>query len=227
MPRRKALNPGDKYGRLTVIEYAGTNKYRSALWKCVCECGKETIVRGTELRGGHVRSCGCFQREVASKAVRDYNTSPDYRPPDNTKHGKRHSRLYGIWCNMKQRCYNPNSDRYKYYGGKGVTICDEWLHDFSPFHEWAVSNGYADNLSIDRIDVNGPYSPTNCRWTNQTEQVANRTNTVRIEYHGVTKPLAEWCRELGVNYKTAHAKLKNGETPEMIFGGTKERRPSA
>lgn len=113
-------------------------------------------------------------------------------------HGKSNTRLYGIYRGMWCRCYNKNHEHYNQYGGRGITICDEWLHDFMNFYKWAINNGYDDNLTIDRIDNNKGYSPNNCRWVNQKIQLRNRKNTVKINYNGVTKPLSCWAEDLTV-----------------------------
>lgn len=124
------------------------------------------------------------------------------------KHGKRNTRLYKIWCCIKDRCCNRNYIAYPNYGAREITICDEWKDDFMVFHDWAVNNGYADNLTIDRIDNNKGYSPNNCRWATRRQQNRNRRITKLITYKGETKPLAEWCEILGLNYKTVFARLK-------------------
>ena len=111
---------------------------------------------------------------------------------------------------MKQRCHNPNSDVSKYYGDKGIIVCDEWRNDFLKFYKWSMSNGYQDNLTIDRIDVNGNYTPNNCRWITQAEQLDNTTRTIKIEYNGRVKSLKKWSLELGFNYVTVSQRIKRG-----------------
>lgn len=127
----------------------------------------------------------------------------------NYKHGLRKSRLFSIWASMKSRCFNPNFPSYKSYGGRGITICKEWL-EFKNFHEWALSNGYADNLTIDRIDNNGNYEPSNCRWTNSKTQSRNTRRNVNITINDETNALIEWCEIYKINYKTVRDRLHRG-----------------
>ncbi len=125
-------------------------------------------------------------------------------------HGLKHSRIYNTWCRMKQKCYNSKDDHYKYYGERGIKVCDEWLNDPIVFYNWSMENGYNDNLTIDRIDVDGNYEPSNCRWATQKQQVRNRRNTIHLTYKGQTKPLAEWCEILNLNYGTIKRRLYKG-----------------
>ena len=128
----------------------------------------------------------------------------------NYKHGQRKTRLYRIWANMKSRCHNPKTSFYNSYGGKGVTVCPEWKNDFQVFHDWAISHGYSDDLSIDRIDVNGNYEPGNCRWVSTKAQAKNRSNNHIVIVDGVSKSLMEWCEIYSINYKTVRDRLKRG-----------------
>ena len=149
---------GQRFGRLTVLKRAETINKRTR-WLCRCDCGEEVIVEAYNLKKGHTQSCGCLQREAASKA--------------NTTHGMRGSRLYRIWVCMHNRCYRKCYHAYNHYGGRGITICDEW-HDFQAFQYWAIENGYNDDLSIDRIDNDKGYYPDNCRWVTMEEQNRNK-----------------------------------------------------
>lgn len=149
---------GRKFGRLTVKEFSH-KKVKKSYWLCLCDCGAEKIVRGDLLLDGNTTSCGCYQKEITVNTM--------------TKHGARHTRLYRIWRAMRQRCSNPNTDYYHIYGGRGISVCDEW-QEFKPFQKWALSHGYADDLSIDRQNVDGNYCPENCRWATSKEQANNR-----------------------------------------------------
>lgn len=172
---------GEKYGRLTVVEFVKLQKHKT-YWKCVCDCGLTVIATGNNLRSGNTKSCGCLKRESSIK-----------NGHKNAKHGESHSnrtRLYTIWCGMRQRCTNPNREAYPLYGGKGVKVCEEW-NEYSNFKEWAMANGYADNLSIDRIDPSKGYYPDNCRWITPSENTAraNKNHTTRkvIRGEGLSK----------------------------------------
>ena len=151
---------GQRFGRLTVVERTGTSKNGNALWACRCDCGNVAVVRGASLKNGITRSCGC----LIAESTKDRNTT----------HGLRKTRLYHVWANMKDRCLNPNTPSYSYYGGRGITICDEWRDDFQAFYDWAMANGHRDDLSIDRIDNDKGYNPDNCRWATHSEQMHNR-----------------------------------------------------
>lgn len=152
-----------KFGRLTVIKYYGSNKNSRALWLCKCDCGNEKVVIGNSLLCKLTFSCGCYNKEAASKR--------------RIKHSMSYSKLYKVWQGMKTRCYNPKFMYYCNYGGRGITICDEWLNDFKAFYDWAINNGYKEGLTIDRINNDGNYEPSNCRWITRAEQNRNQRKT--------------------------------------------------
>lgn len=151
---------GKRFGRWTVIERAENSKDNRSQWLCRCDCGNEKIIKLSDLRNGRSRSCGCLRRENTSKMF--------------STHGLSKTRLFKIWAGMKTRCYNPNSSRYADWGGRGIEICEEWKNDFMVFHDWAISNGYREDLTIDRIDNDGNYCPENCRWITTAEQNQNK-----------------------------------------------------
>jgi hypothetical protein len=183
---------GQRFGKLTVLAFDKQDKFRQYMWFCKCDCGNIVSVRGYSLRSGNTQSCGCVQKEVNIKL--------------RQTHGMADTRIYNIWQGMKQRCSLPSLSCYKYYGGRGITFCDEW-QKFEPFYEWAMANGYADNLTLDRIDVNGNYEPQNCRWITLKEQQRNRRTTHFITFNGETKTLKEWAEQLGINHTTLLERL--------------------
>lgn len=154
------------FGRLKVLERAGSNKDGRALWLCKCDCGKITVKTGKLLLNGHCKSCGCGEYENRVNNI--------------TSHRLSNTRLYTIWQGMKQRCYYPKHKDYHNYGGRGIKICKAWLNDFVNFYKWAVDNGYREDLTIDRIDVDGDYTPDNCRWATWREQRLNQRPRKRV-----------------------------------------------
>ena len=123
------------------------------------------------------------------------------------KHHMSNAKIYHVWQSMKHRCYLKSDSNFYKYGARGILVCDEWLNDFEAFYNWAISNGYKDGLRIDRIDVNGNYEPSNCRWADKITQANNRRNTKMITYKDRTQALTNWCRELNLNYKAVRTRI--------------------
>lgn len=187
MGRPRINEVGNTYGRLYVEEEVKERTKRGAvLFKCKCECGNEKIVTGGDLRTGRVNSCGCYKSE--------------YITDKNTSHGQKYNRIYRTYYNMINRCYKENNKHYHNYGGRGISVCDEWLIKeigFVNFYNWSMENGYSDDLTIDRIDFNGNYEPSNCRWATQLEQANNRV----YEIKGLLLNISQWSKLYGVDYK--------------------------
>ncbi len=198
---------GQRFGRLTVVERAGSSKQKEALWKCKCDCGNVTIVRSSSLRGGATSSCGCLAHEILLKNNHERAT-----------HGLSKHRLYRTWVDMRQRCNNPKAQFYAQYGGRGIKVCAEWDQDFLAFYDWAMSHGYQENLTIDRIDNDNGYSPENCRWVTQKQQNDNRSNSVRFVIGKEEKTLSEWCRYYKIAKKKVWDRLQRGWTIEEALG---------
>lgn len=155
---------GQRFGRLTAIEL-GANRNKRRMWRCVCDCGNEKYVTTSNLRCGITKSCGCLHSDLL--ASRNY------------KHGGSSNRLYNVWSNMLSRCYKPYNDRFYCYGGRGIAVCDEWRNNYAAFRDWAMANGYDPDAqygkcTLDRIDVNGNYEPSNCRWVGMDVQNKNK-----------------------------------------------------
>ena len=199
---------GQKFGRLTVIKRVDNDKKGDSCWLCKCDCGNYKVVGSNNLKSGNVKSCGCLRESMAKTKL--------------YIHGKYKTRLFRLWSNIKTRCYNKKEKAYKYYGGRGITMCDEWLSDFMNFYNWAIDNGYDENAkkyecTIDRIDNNKGYFPDNCRWVTQQIQNRNKRTNKNITYNGETHCLMEWAEILGVNYKSLCNRFSYGWSLDRIF----------
>lgn len=187
---------GQRFERLTVLERdCSDNTGRKAHWICRCDCGNYLIAPSHHLKSGAIKSCGCYSKDI-NKEI-------------HTSHGMRHTRLYKCWCNTKERCFSINNKSYKDYGGRGITVCEEW-QKFEPFYEWAMANGYRDDLTLDRIDANGNYEPSNCRWATKKEQGNNKRNNCCITYNGEMHTISEWADIVGMPRNALYLRLKRG-----------------
>lgn len=196
---------GKRFCRLTVVKPAPDRILNSGrhltMWECVCECGNSHIARAADLKSGAIISCGCYKKE---------NTAKVHTTHGATKGGKTGA-LYWVWSGIKNRCYCESSKAYKYYGAKGVTMCEEWKNDFSTFRIWAEKTGYKCGLSIDRIDVNGDYCPQNCRWADNIMQANNKTTNHFLEWRGEAHTIAEWARIFDIPYNELYWKLQKSD----------------
>lgn len=197
---------GKKFNKLTVIEKLENNYYL-----CKCDCGNTKKIRKDHIINKTIKSCGCLQRKVAKKL--------------STKHNLSNSKLYKVWGGIKERCLNKNNKSYKNYGGRGITVCKEWLDDFMSFYQWAIINGYKNNLSIDRIDVNGNYEPSNCRWITQKQQCNNTRVNVTIIFNNEIHTLSQWAEITGISYSALRHRIQRNwtvekalTTPQKIIG---------
>lgn len=193
---------GQRFGMLTVLSKSGKNKHSHIVWSCKCDCGNTCVVESSSLRRGSTNSCGCLRSE--------YLHSPK---AGKRTHGKSKTRLYAVWRGMKQRCNDPNGDNYHRYGGRGISVCEEWESNFSAFEKWALENGYDETapqgkFTVDRINNDGNYEPLNCRIVDMKVQYHNRD---------VPKSLKEIAEEHGLTYDAVHQRMKKGETLEKAL----------
>ena len=187
---------GMRFGKLVAEYKSGTTKNGESVWFCRCDCGNTSEVMIYRLLSGNTKSCGCMKNKIG----------------DITRtHGRSHTRLYNVWISMKARCNNEHDRRYADYGGRGITYCDEWS-DFARFEEWAMSNGYDENAAfgectLDRIDADGNYEPSNCRFVDLTTQANNQRRLKKYEVHGESHTMGEWARIYGMNYQTLSSRI--------------------
>lgn len=203
---------GNKYGKLTVKEMLPKYKQnKSGRWLtyclCDCDCGSSgVIVAANKLKARHTQSCGCLQKDRSLKSLLERSTT----------HGMSETKLYAIWCAMRSRCNLKTDKNYKHYGGRGISVCSEWNSNFEPFRDWMIENGYVETndrntrYTIDRIDVDGDYTPENCRISTQGTQANNKRNNKYVTYNGETHTIADWARIKGMNYKSFCNRLYKG-----------------
>lgn len=199
-----------KFGRLTAIEKSNNICGKTA-WKCICDCGNIAYVTTSNLTCNRIKSCGCIKQELLMRR--------------NITHNQRHTRLYEVWKGIKQRCYNPKHRAYHNWGGRGIKMCEDWKNNFQSFHDWSYANGYCpenqkdekNKLTIDRIDVNGNYEPSNCRWVKRSKQARNTRANKIISYRNEEYCLVEWCEILDLYYSTVSARLLKGWSVERAF----------
>lgn len=190
---------GYEFNGCKVIRQAHKDKTSKWYWECQCFCGEKFLTLGTTIRKGEVKSCGCYRRGILKKQ-RD----------ENKTHGDSKSRLFRIWSNMKNRCNNDkDKQKYKNYGGRGIKVCDEWNNNYDNFKKWALNNDYKEFLSIDRIDNDGDYEPSNCRWTDMKTQSRNKRNNINVFYKGKYRTISEIaeiekCSKYKLYYRLKH-----------------------
>lgn len=199
-----------QYGDLTVVKLHHKEQiYRNNIkngflyyYLCKCSCGNEKIVLRNLLLNNEIKHCGCKKSENISNSIK--------------KHGMFGTRIYNTWAHMKQRCYNPKNASYNHYGKKGIKVCEEW-QTFEPFYNWSMANGYSDNLSIDRIDVNGNYEPSNCRWATIDQQNNNKSNTKFYTINNKTQSVSQWAKEYNISKTIVYGRLRRGATIEQAL----------
>lgn len=197
----KPANLADQqFGDWTALEY----RSNPSRWLCRCKCGTEREVFSGNLMRGLSKGCGCNQKKLQSERMKT--------------HGEAKTKLYGVWCTMRNRCYNKNTKSYVDYGAKGVRVCDEWNTRYEFFRDWSLANGYKEGLEIDRIDYEGDYTPENCRWVTRKVNANNKRGNIYLTISGVTKTLPQWSEQYGVNKGTVRTRLKLGwPVDESLF----------
>jgi hypothetical protein len=186
-----------RFGRLICLQPVGRDPLtRCVMWLCQCDCGSQTTVRSQRLLIGNTRSCGCLHRDQRIEQCKSRAT-----------HGATRSSLHSRWMHIRERCHDPHSKAFKHYGGRGIRVCQEWREDFTSFRDWAMANGYRDDLTIERIDNDGNYEPGNCKWIPLADQGRNKRNNHILSHAGHTTYLSAWARELGINVGTLHSRI--------------------
>lgn len=196
---------GQKFGKLIVLEKTAQVKGH-AKYKCLCECGKESIVNSQNLKRGKTKSCGCGEIE---------NLKNNWAKV--TTHGLTDHPIHNTWNAMKGRCYNKKNEKYKNYGARGIIVCDEWKDNFQAFYDWAITSGWQEGLTIDRENNDGHYEPSNCRWANDDIQANNKTTNLFITFNGETKTATQWAKTYNIPSYTIAWRFKRGWPIEKVF----------
>lgn len=194
MPTKPNDLTGQRFGHLLVEKLDHRTSKRKYYWRCICDCGNVCVVQASKLTTGYTKSCGCLR----------------HNSPPNKTHGLKDDELYPVWCQMRYRCENPNHQAYKWYGAKGVKVCESW-HDFKTFYDWMHANNWKRGLTIDRINTNGNYEPDNCRLVSMEIQQNNRNNNIRIECGGELHTISEWSKIIGVGRGTIYHRYFKGK----------------
>lgn len=210
MPLRKTITSGDRFGRLTIL-FELEKRKEMRYFRCKCDCGNDGDYRFVSLSAGVIKSCGCLRNEQNRTVA--------------IKHGLSGSSLYNSWHSMKQRCLNPKCAVYKYYGGRGIKICEEWF-DFEPFKDWAMANGYQKGLTIERVNVNGGYEPTNCKWITKRDQTRNTRRNVIIEFNGERLCVKDWAIKLGISNSAMQNRLREWPLERALLTRKKDSNAS-
>lgn len=199
---------GMQFGMLKVLRQDIEHSQHERRWICECQCNAKNIVsrKTSNLLSTSESSCGCLKNDRMRKEALS-----------RQKHGLSKTRLFGVWHNMKGRCFNPTDKQYKWYGLRGISVCDEWKDDFLRFYRWSIDNGYAEGMSIDRINVNGNYEPNNCRWVPVNQQARNKRNVPLHDYNGELITGPEFARKYGMTDKFVYSRLKSGKSFEDMI----------
>lgn len=193
--KRLVVKPGTRFGRVTVLHEVAQRRNHERYFLCECDCGTVWEVALGTLTGGETKSCGCLRRERFVSRLES--------------HGQSRMPLYSVWRAMRQRCQNAANPVYEHYGGRGIRVCDEW-QGFAAFSDWAMTNGYRAGLTIERIDNDGNYEPSNCTWIPQSQQSNNTRRNRILTFRGKTMNLAEWADRLGINPATLGGRISRG-----------------
>ena len=191
---------GQVFGRLTVIDLSTRKSGTTRMWNVVCECGNKRTIASDSLVKGNTKSCGCLAHDPAMDVPNASNT-----------------RIYNIWKGMRERCSVSKHSAYKNYGERGIRVSDEWSNSFKAFRDWAYSNGYTDDLTIDRIDNDGDYEPDNCRWFTYTQQSNNRSDNILVEHQGKKQTLSQWSIDLNIKYGTLSGRYYRGDRGSYLL----------